>query len=275
MDKKTIISTLFVLVAMAGRGQTEPNGGILSDMDTDVHPFVISTPMMADSMRFRQASVFHGLPQDIPQKMLTHDRMMPFPISAMPATTPITPWNKANFTVYGATVQMTGLMDIATGALSLHQDFGRLHFTASAIANKYWMPMQSRLYTQYGFGGTLGYDLTDAISFHVFGYYYANNPLVGPAFNPYVSTTSFGGNVNIRFNDIFRCEVGVRRYINPMSGRWTTSPIVTPYLRVGKRSKMDIALPIGEWLKDAIWGDRDNPMRFRPQPQPKPQPKKK
>ena len=273
MDKKTIITTLFVLVTMAGWSQTEPNGSVMSEKETDVHPFVFDMPMMADSMRFQQKSVFLELPQDIPQKTLTHDRMMPSPISAMPATTMLTPWHKANFTVYGATGHMTGLMDIATGALSLHQDFGRLHFTASAIANKYWMPMQGQLYTQYGFGGTLGYDLTDAISFHAFGYYYANNPLVGPAFNPYVSTTSFGGSVNIRFNDIFRCEVGVRRYINPMSGRWTTSPIVTPYLRVGKRSKMDIALPLGEWLKDAIWGDRDNPMHFRPQPQPQPRKK--
>ena len=67
--------------------------------------------------------------------------------------------------------------------------------------------MQSQLYTQYGLGGTIGYDLTNTVSLHAFGYYYAQNPLVAPAFSPYVSTTSFGGYVNIRFSENFGSEV--------------------------------------------------------------------
>ena len=186
-------------------------------------------------------------------------------------------WHGGHLDINGATNQMPGLMDYQTGSFTLHQDFGRLQLSASATANKYWMPMQSTLYTQYGFGGTIGYDLSDAVSLHAFGYYYAHNPLVGPAFSPYVSTTSYGGYADIRFSDRFGSNIGVRRYINPMSGQWTTSPIVTPYFRVGKRNKVVIGLPLGELLKAAVWGDRDNPMRFRPQPQPQPQqhPKKK
>ncbi|MBQ9637227.1 MAG: hypothetical protein IJV36_04930 [Prevotella sp.] len=183
-------------------------------------------------------------------------------------------WNGANVTVDGSNHQMPGLMDVATGSVSLHQDFGRLRFAASAVANKYWMPMQSQLYTQYGFGGAIGYELTDAVSLHAFGYYYASNPRVGPAISPYISTTSFGGYANIRFSEDFGSEVGVRRYVNPMSGRWTTSPIVTPYFRVGKRNKVKIGLPLGELLKAAVWGDNDNPLRYRPQPS-QPQQKKK
>ena len=184
-------------------------------------------------------------------------------------------WHGGHLDINGATNQMPGLMDYQTGSFTLHQDFGRLQLSASATANKYWMPMQSTLYTQYGFGGTIGYDLSDAVSLHAFGYYYAHNPLVGPAFSPYVSTTSYGGYADIRFSDRFGSNIGVRRYINPMSGQWTTSPIVTPYFRVGKRNKVVIGLPLGELLKAAVWGDRDNPMRFRPQPQPQQHPKKK
>ena len=186
-------------------------------------------------------------------------------------------WHGGHLDINGATNQMPGLMDYQTGSFTLHQNFGRLQLSASATANKYWMPMQSTLYTQYGFGGTIGYDLSDAVSLHAFGYYYAHNPLVGPAFSPYVSTTSYGGYADIRFSDRFGSNIGVRRYINPMSGQWTTSPIVTPYFRVGKRNKVVIGLPLGELLKAAVWSDRDNPMRFRPQPQPQPQqhPKKK
>ena len=137
--------------------------------------------------------------------------------------------------------------------------------------------MQSTLYTQYGFGGSVAYTVSEAVTLHAYGQYYANNPIVGPAFSPYVSTTTYGAYADIRFSDRFGSNIGVRRYINPMSGQWTTSPIVTPYFRVGKRNKVVIGLPLGELLKAAVWGDRDNPMRFRPQPQPQPQqhPKKK
>lgn len=186
-------------------------------------------------------------------------------------------WHGGHLDINGATNQMPGLMDYQTGSFTLHQDFGRLQLSASAIANKYWMPMQSTLYTQYSFSGSAAYSISEAVTLHAYGQYYANNPIVGPAFSPYVSTTTYGAYADIRFSDRFGSNIGVRRYINPMSGQWTTSPIVTPYFRVGKRNKVVIGLPLGELLKAAVWGDRDNPMRFRPQPQPQPQqhPKKK
>ena len=184
-------------------------------------------------------------------------------------------WHGGHLDINGATNQMPGLMDYQTGSFTLHQDFGRLQLSASATANKYWMPMQSTLYTQYSFGGSAAYSISEAVTLHAYGQYYANNPIVGPAFSPYVSTTTYGAYADIRFSDRFGSNIGVRRYINPMSGQWTTSPIVTPYFRVGKRNKVVIGLPLGELLKAAVWGDRDNPMRFRPQPQPQQHPKKK
>jgi len=186
-------------------------------------------------------------------------------------------WHGGHLDINGATNQMPGLMDYQTGSFTLHQDFGRLQLSASATANKYWMPMQSTLYTQYSFSGSAAYSISEAVTLHAYGQYYANNPIVGPAFSPYVSTTTYGAYADIRLSDRFGSNIGVRRYINPMSGQWTTSPIVTPYFRVGKRNKVVIGLPLGELLKAAVWGDRDNPMRFRPQPQPQPQqhPKKK
>ena len=106
-----------------------------------------------------------------------------------------------------------------------------------------------------------------SLTLNAFGYYYNQNPLFAASMAPYLSTTSYGGFADIRINEHFGSNVGVRRYINPMSGRWTTEPIVTPYVKLGK-SKMEF--PIGNILKTLIWGDRDNPMRFRP-PVPPPQ----
>ena len=106
--------------------------------------------------------------------------------------------------------------------------------------------MQSTLYTQYGFGGSVAYTVSEAVTLHAYGQYYANNPIVGPAFSPYVSTTAYGGYADVRINDYFGSNVGVRRYINPMSGRWTTEPIVTPYIKV-KKSRIEF--PVGSLLR--------------------------
>ena len=272
---KQLRFALVLLTAfMSATVSAQVEGQDVSPARGEVQSMLLELPLMADSSRISTAASFSDLQKTkFPVSLSAYDHTSNFTLPMTNSPKPFWLWNGANVTVDGSNYQMQGLMDVATGAVSLHQDFGRLHLAASAIANKYWMPMQSQLYTQYGFGGSLGYDLTDAVSLHAFGYYYANNPLVGPAFSPYVSTTSFGGYANIRFSENFGSEVGVRRYVNPMSGRWTTSPIVTPYFRVGKRNKVEIGLPLGELLKAAIWGDRDNPMRFRPQPLP--QPKKK
>ena len=272
--KQLRLALVLLTAFMSATLSAQVEGQDVSPTRTEVQPMLFEQPLMADSSRISTAASFSDLQKTkFPVSLSAYDHTSNFTLPMTTSPKPFWLWNGANVTVDGSNYQMQGLMDVATGAVSLHQDFGRLHLAASAIANKYWMPMQSQLYTQYGFGGSLGYDLTDAVSLHAFGYYYANNPLVGPAFSPYVSTTSFGGYANIRFSENFGSEVGVRRYVNPMSGRWTTSPIVTPYFRVGKRNKVEIGLPLGELLKAAIWGDRDNPMRFRPQPLP--QPKKK
>ena len=272
---KQLRFALVLLTAfMSATVSAQVEGQDVSPTRSEVQSMLLEKPLTLDSSRISTAASFSDLQKTkFPVSLSAYDHTSNFTLPMTTSPKPFWLWNGANVTVDGSNYQMQGLMDVATGAVSLHQDFGRLHLAASAIANKYWMPMQSQLYTQYGFGGSLGYDLTDAVSLHAFGYYYANNPLVGPAFSPYVSTTSFGGYANIRFSENFGSEVGVRRYVNPMSGRWTTSPIVTPYFRVGKRNKVEIGLPLGELLKAAIWGDRDNPMRFRPQPLP--QPKKK
>ncbi|MBO4606564.1 MAG: hypothetical protein J5682_01535 [Prevotella sp.] len=164
-------------------------------------------------------------------------------------------WQGGYLGFFGSNYHLPGLMNTAAGSMGLYQDWGRWHFTASAMANKYWMPWQHRLSTQYGFGGTMGYDLSEAISLHAFGYYYANQMQVGPAFSPYMNTTTYGGYADIRFSNAFGTNVGVRRYLNPMNGKWETEPIINPYVKIGNGK---LELPLGGLLKSLIWGDRDN-----------------
>ena len=159
----------------------------------------------------------------------------------------------------GSSQHYTGLMDMASGEIALRQQMGRFIFSASVMANKYWMPWQHNLTTQYGVGGSVGYRVSNAISLHAFGEYYATNPVLGPAFYPYVNTTTYGGYADIRDSNTFGSKVGVRRFMNPMTGKWTTEPIINPYVKIG-RSKLEF--PIGGILKSLIWGQEDNPLHF-------------
>ena len=262
---------LCIVCALQANAQTEQNGkGIIAGDAATLPTMEFDNHLMTDS-----ANLFTG-PMNPKHQSTPMERTLPntgriVQYAPMDGKS-FNLWQRGHLGINGATEQMPGLMDFQTSSLTLHQDFGRLHLTASATANKYWMPMQSQLITQYGFGGTVGYDVSRAVSLHAFGYYYASNPIVAPAFSPFMNTTAYGGYADIRFNDRFGSNVGVRRYVNPMSGRWTTEPIVTPYFRIGKKMKLE--LPIGNLLKAAIWGDQDNPLRFQPRPMPTPQQRK-
>ena len=268
--KKTIITILLAVATITANAQTEGNDKkTLLGNDAVVGTMEFRDPMLSNTMRFNvEALQLELLPR-------TTDKLMPCTELkeqyTMLGTKPFVLWQGGFLSINDATVDMPGLMSYETGVVALHQDFGRLHLTASAIANKYWMPMQGTLATQYGIGGNVSFEVSEHLSLHAFGYYYNINPTVGPALSPYISTTAYGGYADIRFSDHAGSNVGIRRYLNPMSGRWTTEPIVTPYFRIGK--KMRLELPVGGLLKAAIWGDRDNPLRFQPRPMPTPQQK--
>ena len=181
------------------------------------------------------------------------------------------PWDGAALYVQGSSQQMPWLMGVDRGALVFRQDLGRLHVVVSGSAGKYFIPMELGLSTQWGVGGTIGYDISDAVSVYAFGNYYTSNPLVGPAFSPFVQTSNYGGYVDVKMGERFGSELGMQRYVDPMSGRWTTEPIVTPYIRVG-RSKIEF--PVGMMVKSMVMGDRLDPMGHRPVPPPQPKKRK-
>ena len=270
MSYKTIITILLAVGSITVSAQTEANGKItFSGNDAAFKKMDFNNQILTDTMRFNVEALQPGL---LPR---TTDNPRPGTELkeqyTMQGTKPFVLWQGGFLSINGATVDMPGLMSYETSVVALHQDFGRLHLTASAIANKYWMPMQGTLATQYGIGGNVSFEVSEHLSLHAFGYYYNINPTVGPALSPYISTTAYGGYADIRFSDHAGSNVGIRRYLNPMSGRWTTEPIVTPYFRIGK--KMRLELPVGGLLKAAIWDDRDNPLRFQPRPMPTPQQK--
>ena len=243
---KKMLIALLTAASLHATAQTEGNKTLLPEKTADTLQLINPklAPLSPDSLL---PSVMVRKPADglkLNQNFTNYDRTSNLSF-ANQSFAPFHLWKGADVIVTGYQDEMSGLMATSTGQLALHQSLGRFQITAVGMANKYWMPAQNTLYTHFGYGGNI----------------------IAASMAPYLSTTSYGGFADIRINEHFGSNVGVRRYINPMSGRWTTEPIVTPYVKLGK-SKMEF--PIGNILKTLIWGDRDNPMRFRP-PVPPPQ----
>ena len=244
--------------------QTENDGGKLSANEAGVSPVDITNSLLLDSLHLRTEMMRPNI--SVPQ------------VPTLQSYTQLTKqggagfslWKGASLGFYGATDMKPGLMTTETGMMTLHQDIGRWHFTASGNINKYWMPWQHMLSTQYGFGGTVGYQLSEAVTLNAFGYYYASQLMVGPAMSPYMNSSTYGGYADIRFSRTFGTNLGVRRYVNPMTGKWDTEPIVNPYIKIGDGK---LEFPLGSILKTLIKGNEDAPRQFRPHPMSQPGPR--
>lgn len=270
MTKRSTFLFPLLLLAVGAMAQTEQSHGWTPAGTYEGRP---PAAMYSMAVRMNAMQKYAESPMPVPLEMKevgaqTLNTTKGFTLQTAAGGAGFGLWRGAYLGVYGTNYHLPGLMNTATGSIALHQDLGRWHLTGMATADKYWMPWQHRLATQYGFGGTVGYDLSDAVTLHAFGYYYANQLQVGPAMSPYMNTTTFGGYADVRFNSVLGANMGVRRYVNPMNGKWTTEPIVNPYIKIGKDSKIE--LPLGGLLKSLIWGDEDNPMRFRPHPMSRP-----
>lgn len=250
---KRLLFLMTAMVALHVSAQTEVGSEGLSGKDVDVQKMVVGKQLQADSMRYRTEMM---QPQF---SAPTNPAVQSFTNLTKQGGTGLRLWKGAYIGFAGMTDQKPGLMTTETGSVSLYQNLGRWQFTASALANKYWMPWQRTLSTQYGVGGTVAYILSDAVSLHAFGYYYANQLQVGPAMTPYMNSTTYGGYANIRFSSLFGTNLGARRYVDPMTGQWTTVPIINPYINIGGGR---LEIPLGDLLKTLVW-DRNDRSRQR------------
>ena len=153
----------FMICALQTNAQTELDGkGILSGNDAALRTMEFYNRLMMDSAKYViDAMKANLLPTPMESSELSYlntykDKAMhDIGLAGQHAPMGVKSfnlWSGGHLSINGTTNRMLGLMVFQTGSLSLHQDFGRFQLSASATANKYWMPMQSTLYTQYGFG---------------------------------------------------------------------------------------------------------------------------
>ena len=277
MNRRAILIAILALLASGVSAQSEIEGGKMLPKDTmrlgrDI-PKNDSLLTGHDSLlllnRILPSSGFNAATKLDINSSLYDNRRGDWEVNTIQGGKLFTPWRGSAVVVSGGADTMPGLLDRESGALTLYQNLGRWDFSASALADKYRFVGMGFLQTRYGVGGTVGYTVNNVLSLHAFGYYYGNSSMISPTVNPFLATTTFGGYADLRLHKNFGVDAGARRYLNPMTGRWVTDPIVRPYIKLNNGQKF--GFDFGNLLKGLIWGNQDQMMPRGPVRMPPPQ----
>ena len=276
MNRRAILIAILALLASGVSAQSEIEGGKVLPKDTmrlgrDI-PKNDSLLTGHDSLlllnRILPSSGFNAATKLDINSSLYDNRRGDWEVNTIQGGKLFTPWRGSAVVVSGGADTMPGLLDRESGALTLYQNLGRWDFSASALADKYRFVGMGFLQTRYGVGGTVGYTVNSVLSLHAFGYYYGNSTMISPTVNPFLATTTFGGYADIRLHKNFGVDAGAQRYLNPMTGKWVTDPIVRPYIKLNNGQKF--GFDFGNMLKGLIWGNQDQMMPRGPVRMPPP-----
>ena len=276
MNRRAILIAILALLASGVSAQSEIEGGKVLPKDTmrlcRNIPNNDSLLTGHDSLlllnRILPSSGFNAATKLDINSSLYDNRRGDWEVNTIQGGKLFTPWRGSAVVVSGGADTMPGLLDRESGALTLYQNLGRWDFSASALADKYRFVGMGFLQTRYGVGGTVGYTVNNVLSLHAFGYYYGNSSMISPTVNPFLATTTFGGYADLRLHKNFGVEAGAQRYLNPMTGKWVTDPIVKPYIKFNNGQKLGI--DFGNMLKGLIWGNQDQMMPRGPVRMPPP-----
>lgn len=157
-------------------------------------------------------------------------------------------WTFRNSYIYGMGVQrnMIGIGRFNAAAIGYSRMLGdRLMINVNINTNKYSMPRFGS--TSLGTAASLSYFLNERTTLNVFGSYTTN-------LNHPINFANYGASLSYDITERFGVEVGMNRYFDPISLRWTTVPIVSPYVRLNNNQK--IGFDVGGLLKSAYqkWG---------------------
>jgi len=276
MNRRAILIAILALLASGVSAQSEIEGGKVLPKDSmrlgRNIPNNDSLLMGHDSLlllnRIQPTSVYNAATKLDINSSLYDNRRGDWQVNTIQGGKLFTPWRGSAVVVSGGANSMPGLLDRESGALTLYQNLGRWDFSASALADKYRFVGMGFLQTRYGVGGTVGYTVNSVLSLHAFGYYYGNSTMISPTVNPFLATTTFGGYADIRLHKNFGVDAGAQRYLNPMTGKWVTDPIVRPYIKFNNGQKF--GFDFGNMLKGLIWGNQDQMMPRGPVRMPPP-----
>lgn len=127
------------------------------------------------------------------------------------------------------------------GLTYVRQLSDRLYLQATVNATKLNMMHMTRIAAMAG--GSLTYQAQDHLWFNVFGG-------KGVGSFPNWADWHYGGTVGFDLGERFSLELGVQRYYDRSTGRWTTLPVVTPTINF--KDKLRLGLDVGPIIYEII-----------------------
>lgn len=160
-------------------------------------------------------------------------------------------WRNGGIIASGDITQYPGMMQTESGSISINQTFGKFTLNIGGTTNKYGY--HGGISNQYGIDGNLTYQISQRLSFSLFGtYYFGQAPLMAngmplpPSIIGYYNRSAFGATFDYRINDYWGVETGAQTIQQFGSGKYKVEPVVTPYYKINKKVK--IGLPVGQML---------------------------
>ncbi len=164
-------------------------------------------------------------------------------------------WSNGALIAAGQHETMPGLMNRDSAVLNFYQQLGKFSITAYGSASK--IGYFGGLSTQWGYGGSLSYQVNDNLSFTAFGSYATKTGIKQPAMLGFLSYPVFGGYADYRFGSSrFGVQAGAQSYYSLGDKHWQTQPIVMPYVRLNNGAKLGI--DVGGILYNLIQGYTSN-----------------
>lgn len=148
-----------------------------------------------------------------------------------------------NSVIYGAGTQRNfiGVGRSNSASVGYFQWIGdRVLMDMSIGINKYSVPRFGS--TSVGSSASLSYLLNEKMTFKVFGSY-------ATGLSHFTTSGSYGASFAYDLTNWFGMEVGANRFFDPMTNRWNTVPIVSPYIILNDKSK--IGFDVGFLVKEA------------------------
>lgn len=164
---------------------------------------------------------------------------------------PMVRWRTGVLDARGSQITMPGLGRLNEVAFGFQQELNdrlALQATANAIKlNMAYFTTQS-----FNFSGALVYRAQDYLWFTAFGSVSAGG---FPNLSPY----GYGGTMGFDITDRFSLELGVQRYYDSTTGRWETRPIVMPGYRFnnGFKLELDVGPILYEVIRSIVIDHKD------------------
>ncbi len=173
---------------------------------------------------------------------------------------PIATWGDNAIYGRGGRYSLPGLgVQTEAGLTYVRQLNDRLRLQAAANATKLSMTHLTRMAVELD--GRLTYQPQEHVWFNVFG---------GTAVGRFPNRPDwhYGGSVGFDLGERFSLELGVQRYYDRSTGRWTTLPVVIPTVKL---PKFDLGLDVGPIIYEIIRNAVHKGDRFRGGPMLRPE----